>query len=291
MSEISRSGSREHHRIVLSANRRGPRNDQLPCRARLLLQHTSAVFNRILPLVQPGILRFLFHCIVCQRRRQNPDSLPQGQRRIAVHIPDGRCIVIVSRPVRIAVLWDHAVVVIPQSVVVRNALQEEIIRITDAPFPDISVAVRDIGQIAFAIDMNHIPHMASGAGFAGHGAFHKVARHIADKCRKIAEILKCLCISLADHLGLGIAVKYPDELPGIAIGSLRTPRRIVIIGNPVAYRLFIGRQLRIIRFPAVRGHDRPGIRNRFGDPHLADFGFTDRRMAFRVFARHGEYKV
>ena len=75
--------------------------------------------------------------------------------------------------------------------------------------------------------------------------------------RQVAEVLERLGIALTDHIGVGIVVKDPQQLPRVLaiLGATSAGRRVVIgvVGTDV---VLIGLQLLVVSLAAVGGYHR-----------------------------------
>ena len=127
------------------------------------------------------------------------------------------------------------------------------------------VAVGHIHQIVFTVQRYDIPHMAARAGAALHDAVDGVAGNPG----QIAQVLECLGIALADHVGGGIPVKDIDQLPGIAVGRALGIGSFVVITGQVTDSILVGQQFFIGGFVLVLGHNLLGL----GQSSLGRTGF------------------
>ena len=121
------------------------------------------------------------------------------------------------------------------------------------------VAVGHVHQVVAALQTHNIPHMAFGVG---QSALHLAGGGIAGRILKfaqVAEILESLGIALAYHLGIGVAVKDIDELPGIAVLGIFLGHRILVIGCELAYLVLVSQQLFIIAEVFIGSNNAPGI--------------------------------
>ena len=133
--------------------------------------------------------------------------------------------------------------------------QEELALITYGAL----VAVGNVHQVVAALQTHDIPHMAFGVG---QSALHLAGGGIAGRILKfaqVAEILEGLGIALAYHLGIGVAVKYIYELPGIAVLGIFLGHRILVIGCELAYLVLVSQQLFIIAAAFIGSNNAPGI--------------------------------
>ena len=95
-----------------------------------------------------------------------------------------------------------------------------------------AVAVGHVHQIVAAIQGDDVPHMAACTGAAGHLTGDGIAVNAAGL---IAQVLEGLGIALADHIGFAVAVKDPDQLPGVRIsGEAVGAGCSVVIGYQIA---------------------------------------------------------
>ena len=98
--------------------------------------------------------------------------------------------------------------------------------------------------------------MRAFASAAAHGAGYGIAGQLAGVKYLIAEILECLGIAFADHLGFRIIVEDPDDAPGIHV-IRRSSSGLIIVRNKLAdllkdrFQLFICCLLRRINLPAI----------------------------------------
>lgn len=82
------------------------------------------------------------------------------------------------------------------------------------------------------------------ASAAVHGAGYGITGQFTGVKYLIAEILECLGVALADHLGFRIIVEDPDDAPGIHV-VIRSSRGLIIVRNKLAdllkdrFQLFI----------------------------------------------------
>ena len=144
-----------------------------------------------------------------------------------------------------------------------KAPHEQIVRIACGT----AVAVSHVHQIILAVvHGDDVPHVG-----AGDTACDGIGGDIAGKAGQIAEILEALRIALADHFGLRILVKDPDQLPGVAVIDI-VIQRVIIVIDQVADRVFVALELFVVRAAAVFADDRR---------RLAD-GVAHRRALFRI---------
>ena len=78
--------------------------------------------------------------------------------------------------------------------------------------------------------------------------------------RQVAQVLERLGVALAHHIGAGVAVKHPQQLPGIAVGCVLVDAGVV--GDLVADILPVCLQLAIVGLAAVGGYHLLGYRHR-----------------------------
>ena len=78
--------------------------------------------------------------------------------------------------------------------------------------------------------------------------------------RQVAQVLERLGIALAHHIGAGVVVKHPQQLPGIAVGCACVDAEVV--GDLVADILPVCLQLVMVGLAAVGGHHLLGCRHR-----------------------------
>ena len=134
------------------------------------------------------------------------------------------------------------------------------------------VAVGHIHQIVFTVQRYDIPHMAARAG----AALHDAVDGVAGNSGQIAQVLECLGIALADHVGGGIPVKDIDQLPGIAVGRALGIGSFVVITGQVTDSILVGQQFFIGGFVLVLGHNLLGLgqsslgRTGFGGAHTVE---------------------
>ena len=127
------------------------------------------------------------------------------------------------------------------------------------------VAVGDIHQVVLSVlHGDHIPHVSAGAGAAVHGAGDSVAGGGLEAAQ-VTQVLEGLGVTLADHVGGRIVVKYPDDLPGISVGRAAVVHGCKIIGNQLADLTAVAVHLVIIRAVIVFIHDLMGPGDGFLD--------------------------
>ena len=122
------------------------------------------------------------------------------------------------------------------------------------------IAVGHIRQVVRPVDAHHVPHMSVAIHRAGnvqrlHGADPAVAL-----LRQVAQVLERLGVALAHHIGAGVAVKHPQQLPGIAVDCVLVDAEVV--GDLVADILPVCLQLVIVGLAAVGRHHLLGCRHR-----------------------------
>ena len=124
------------------------------------------------------------------------------------------------------------------------------------------IAVGNIHQVeVIAVQGDNVPHVSACASAAAHRASNGVALYIfAFPVGHVAQVLERLGIAFANDLGVGIAVKDVDHLPGIAVaaGVVRLDRVKVVI-HIVANVFLIGKKLIVVAFASVLRNNGLGI--------------------------------
>ena len=83
---------------------------------------------------------------------------------------------------------------------------------------------------------------------------------------QVAQVLEGLGVALAHHVGGGVAVKHPEQLPGAAVtGGVLPSGRGVVVGHLVADVLTVRLQLVVIGLGGVGGHHAAGRLHRRRD--------------------------
>ena len=83
----------------------------------------------------------------------------------------------------------------------------------------VGVGIGDVRHVVLAVlHGDDIPHMGAFITICIGGSRHRIAGHRPIEIGQVAEILKGLGIALADHLGGGILIEHPDQLPGVTVG-------------------------------------------------------------------------
>ena len=83
------------------------------------------------------------------------------------------------------------------------------------------VAVRQIRQIVPAVlHRDNVPHVVCVTAPPHLSDGHPHFREAAFKIGQLAQILKCLGISLAHDICTVVPVEDPDQLPGVAVGCV-----------------------------------------------------------------------
>ena len=101
--------------------------------------------------------------------------------------------------------------------------------------------------------------MRTFAGAAAHHSCRAKANNRSIEICQITEVLKGLGIAFTDNIGIRIAVKDIDELPGIRLIILRILGmvfRIFVIGDLSAYKVLIAEKFFVVGFPGEFSNDR-----------------------------------
>ena len=148
------------------------------------------------------------------------------------------------------------------------------------------IAVGNVHQIVSAGGLHDVPHMAAGAGAAVHHAAYAVAVDLLIKIAQVAQVLEGLGIAFADDVGGRIAVKHPDQLPGVAVGGVGgIIRSGVVVGNEIADLLHVGAELFFIALVCMLVHD--GLRLADGSSRSAGLGSIG-RVTRTIFGSHSK---
>ena len=165
------------------------------------------------------------------------------------------------------------------AVFVRRAHQEQLVRGADGAL----VAVGHVHQIVLTLQGDHVPHVATRAGAAGHGA----AGADTIQAAQIAQVLEGLGIALADNGGIRVAVKDGDQLPGVAVGGAVIVRCRMVVGGSLADIIFVGKELFIGGLGSIGRYHSQGIVS--GSGNSGNIG-GHRILGGLVILRHPEGK-
>ena len=110
----------------------------------------------------------------------------------------------------------------------------------------------DVHEVVAAVAHAHdVPGVGAGRVAADHEA-----AHAGIKGGALAQIGEGHGVALADHVGFGIAVEHPDQLPGVLIGQFPgVAGGGVVVRHPLADFMGVAEQLRIIRTVGIAVDD------------------------------------
>ena len=125
-----------------------------------------------------------------------------------------------------------------------GSAEEELIRSANRA----GVAVGHVHKVIPAADGHNVPHVVAVIHLAADQRAGRPALLILE--RQIAQVLECLGVALADHIGVGIAIEHVDELPRVAVG-VAASRSASIIGHLSFDVLTVRHELLVIGLACV----------------------------------------
>ena len=144
-----------------------------------------------------------------------------------------------------------------------------------------AVAVGQVHQVVHTAHVHQVPHVQAGIAAGGiHVALDADDADILVELAHIAKVLEGLGVALADHLGVGIAVEHPHQLPRVAIGIITRPGGGVVVGGEIADGFLVAGQLVHVAQAGAAFEDLPRVLDgglnggRLGGIHLQRAGIA-----------------